>query len=112
VTLSGPTRVRWVEPGRVREETWTPEGFGLPRVRPDQLCISGPAESAGCIRRLLAGDRGPIRDVVLANAAAALLVAGRVETLTSGVSTAAEAIDSGAAGRLLERWAAFSRSAG
>ena len=109
VSLHAPTRVRWVEPGRVSGEVWQPEDFGLPRVLAVDLRVSGPADSADRIRRLLAGEPGPVRATVLANSASALLVAGQVATLIEGVEQAAQALDSGAAWRLLERWGRVSR---
>ena len=72
VTLDGPTQVRVVESGRIREESWSPEDFGLRRVAAGELRVSGAEESAGMLRSLFAGDRGPVREVVLANAAASL----------------------------------------
>jgi anthranilate phosphoribosyltransferase len=104
VTLAGPTLVRWVESGRIARTTWEHADFGLPRVPARALRIAGPVESAARIRDLLGGEPGPVRDLVLANSAAALRVAGAVEALPEGVDRAAQAIDSGAAGRLLERW--------
>ena len=89
---------------------WSPDDFGLPRVPASALRVSGPAESASRLRELFQGQTGPVRDVVLANSAAALLVADRVESLREGVERSAEALDSGAAGRLLERWGPLSRS--
>jgi anthranilate phosphoribosyltransferase len=59
---------------------------------------------------LVAGERGPARDVVLANAAAALKLVNKVDNLSEGVSLAAEAIDRGDAARLLDRWARLSHS--
>lgn len=109
VTLDGPTRVRWVEAGQVALRTWQPGDFGLPRVPASALRVTGPEHSAELLRGMLAGQPGPVRDMVLANSAAALLVAGQVESLRSGVERASRAIDSGAAGQLLERWGAMSR---
>ncbi|MBX6315609.1 MAG: anthranilate phosphoribosyltransferase [Isosphaeraceae bacterium] len=111
VTLGGPTRVRLIERGEVRLETWEPPDFGLPDAPSDALRVAGPAESARCLRRLLDGEKGPVRNVVLANTAAALRVADRVGSLREGVALAAEALDSGAAARLLDRWIELSRSA-
>ena len=108
VTLNGPTAVHVVERGSVVEREWTPADFGLGPAPIDALRVSGAAESAGMIRRLLAGDRGPVREMVLANAAAALWVAGE-PTLAGGVARAAEAIDSGRVARLLARWVGLSR---
>jgi anthranilate phosphoribosyltransferase len=102
VSLSGPTMVRRVRDGRVESLEWTPHDFGLESVAASDLKADGPPASADTIRRVLAGEDGPARRVVLANAAAALLVAGRVSTLPAGVAEAARAIDSGAAGRVLD----------
>lgn len=104
VTLDGPTCVLWVEAGRITAGSWEPGEFGLPRARARDLRVAGPAEGAARLRGLFGGERGPVRDVVLANAAAALLVAGRVASLRSGVDEAADALDAGAAARLLQRW--------
>ena len=60
------------------------------------------------LRRLLLGEQGAYRDAVLLNAAAALIVAGNADTLTDGAEKAAEALDSGAANALLDRWIAYS----
>ena len=108
MTLSGPTRVLAIESGAIRELTWNPEDFGLPRRDPETLRVESPGESAARIRMTLAGEPGPVRDYLLANAAAALWVTSPAE-LPELVARAAEAIDSGAAARLLDRWAASSR---
>lgn len=110
-TLSGPTFVQWIDSGRITEETWTPDDFGLPTARIEDLRVNGPRESAERIRAIFAGDRGPNRDVVIANAAAALRVAGTVSSLRDGAARAATAIDSRAALRLLDDWARLSRVA-
>jgi anthranilate phosphoribosyltransferase len=109
VTLGGVTKVCWIESGTVNIREWTPDDFGLPRVSADQLRIAGPAESAARLRAFLDGEDGPVRWSILANAAAALLVADRVGSLREGVERAAEAVDSGRARGLLEGWAALSR---
>lgn len=109
VTLGGETQVCWVESGAGDIRRWTPDDFGLPRVAVEALRVDGPASSAARLRALLDGEDGPVRWSVLANAAAALLVAGRVGTLAEGVAMAAEAIDSGRARGLLDRWRTMSR---
>jgi anthranilate phosphoribosyltransferase len=111
VTLDGPTRVRWIEGGELTLEHWSPEDFGLSRVPAMALQVAGPAESAARLREFLAGWKGPIRDLILANSAAALRVAEGASSisLTEGVDRAAQAVDSGDAGRLLERWGRLSR---
>jgi anthranilate phosphoribosyltransferase len=103
VTLNGPTRVLIVESGEIRRSSWTPVDFGLSQQRADGLRVDGPADSADRIRRTLAGEPGPIRDYLLANAAAALWVV-EPSSLREAVLDCEAAIDSGAAARLLERW--------
>jgi anthranilate phosphoribosyltransferase len=108
VSLSAATMVREVRDGRVREHEWTPSDFGLDPCSLAELRVNGPEESADALRAILAGAEGPRTRVVLANAAAALLAAERVGTLLEGVKTAAEAIGSGRARRVLENLAAAS----
>jgi anthranilate phosphoribosyltransferase len=103
ITIAAPTRVTEVRDGQLTELVWSPQDFGVPISPLDSLRVEGPAESAAIVRRVLAGERGPGRDIVLVNAAAALWVSGRLEELCRGVALAGEAIDSGAASRLLER---------
>jgi anthranilate phosphoribosyltransferase len=111
VTPSAATLVGWVVPGdhRIDDRGWIPADFGLGPVDPAALRVHGPADSAARIRALLDGERGPVRDVVLANAAAALYIGGRASGLAEGVARAAEAIDTGAAARRLETWSRLSR---
>ena len=105
VTLAGVTNVTEVAGGRMREFTWGPEHFGIARQPLDSLTIETPAASAVIIRRLLDREPGPARDIVVLNAAAALIVAGRSTEPESAAAIADEAIDSGAAERLLSRLA-------
>jgi anthranilate phosphoribosyltransferase len=110
VTLGGPTQVRWVEAGReVRDEVWDPASFGLPRVEATDLRVTGPSDSAARLRAVFAGEPGPVRDVILANAAAALVVTRRLNSLRPAVQEAARALDTGAVARLLDRWGRMSR---
>lgn len=97
VTLAGRTHVFRIHGNDMVSETWTPADFGLSKLSLDSITVSGPAESAQVIRDLLAGKPGPARDIVLANAAAALLTVGKAADLPAGVQRAAKAIDSGAA---------------
>ncbi len=108
VTLDGPTRVRLVESGKVREMVWTSEDFDLPRVRASELRISGPEASAECLRAMLGGKSGPVRSIVLANAAAALWTIN-LGPLPALVDRAARAVDSQAAARLVDRWSEMTR---
>lgn len=103
ITLTGPTQVAALSGGSVRRLEVTPEQAGLQRVRPEDLRGGDPEANAAALRAVLAGTHGPYRDIVCLNSAAALMVAGKVENLGSGVSLAAAAIDSGAAARVLAR---------
>ena len=105
VSLCSPTLVRKVSSGTVTALEWSPDEFGLELCRADELAASGPEASAAIIRSILAGEESAARRVVLANAAAALLAAERVSSLPEGVAQAAEAIDRGAARRVLEQLA-------
>jgi anthranilate phosphoribosyltransferase len=109
VTLSGPTLVREVRGHEVRAHTWTPEDFGLAPCDPDDLRVDGPRASARLIRAVLAGAEGPPARVVLANAAAALVAAGRAADLRQGVGLAAGAVRGGRAARALDDLIACSR---
>jgi anthranilate phosphoribosyltransferase len=110
VSLGAATEVYDVRPGSSERLTWQPEDFGLPRAGQETLRVENAEVSAALIRRVLAGEPGPPRDVVLLNAAAALWVAEAEPTLPACTARAAEAIDSQAATRLLAHWAALSQS--
>jgi anthranilate phosphoribosyltransferase len=103
ITTTGPTKVAALESGKVRTFEITPEDAGLPTARPDQLKGGDAEANAKALRDLLAGAKGPYRDIVLMNAAAALIVAGKANDLRAGAEMAAEMIDSGAAARVLGR---------
>jgi anthranilate phosphoribosyltransferase len=102
VTISGPTRVTEATREGLRELVWQPEDFGLKRSPLDALIVDSPDASAAMIRSVLAGDPGPPRDIVVANAAAALWTVGKSESLVICANLAAGAIDSGKAGSLLK----------
>jgi len=103
VTLAAPTMVRLVESGHYVNEEWEPGDFGLPRVQLCDVQAENAEQSAAIITRVLAGELGPHRSLVLANTAAALFTAERVGNLHDGVLLAERAIDSGAVQRLLEQ---------
>lgn len=102
ISTTGPTTVFQVEDGRVQKGRWTPADFGLTPTSIDDLKGGDPGTNANIVRSVLEGEPGPRRDIVVANAAAALLVAQRASDLKAAVSVAAESIDSGAARRKLE----------
>lgn len=101
ITISGPTKVAEVRDGKVTSYEISPEQFGLQRA-PLSALEGGDAQvNAAIIRAILDGERSPKRDVVLLNAAAALVAAGQAETMGAAIPVAAYAIDSGQAkGRL------------
>jgi anthranilate phosphoribosyltransferase len=105
VTIAGTTHVIEVSSdGSTQEHRWTPADFGLSTVESlEPLYVDNSAESAEIIRRVLAGEVGPARDIVVANAAAALWVAGKTGSLSTAVQLAQQAVDSGAAKNLLVR---------
>ncbi len=105
VTLAVSTNVSEVTSGSVQEFTWQPEGFGIARHSLEGLWIDTPAASAVVIQKVLGGEPGAARDIVILNAAAGLIVAGRAAEPKEATARAAEAIDSGAAKRLLEQLA-------
>ncbi len=107
-TLAGVTHVTEIEGGRERELEFRPEDFGLSTAGLDAVRVGGPADSAAIIRGVLAGERGPVRDIVILNAAAGLLAFDGSQQPQAAAQRAAGAIDSGAAGHLLRRLAALS----
>ncbi len=108
VTLSGRTQVLEVTPDEIRSYVWQPEDFGVARTRLESLRVDGPRESASLIRRILAGEPGPPRDIVILNAAAAILVSEAATEPREAAAKAAAAIDRGDASNRLERLAELS----
>ena len=102
MTTTGETSVAEYRDGGVRLFTVTPEAVGLPRAALSDLTGGAPAANADALRRLLAGQKGAYRDIVLLNAAAAFLVGDRVETLRDGVALAGAVIDDGRAQAALD----------
>jgi anthranilate phosphoribosyltransferase len=103
ISTSAPTQVSEVVDEQIRSYVIDPADYGLPTV--DHASISGgtPEENACIINSILQGTRGARRDLVLLNAAAALVVAGRAENIKEGLNIAATSIDSGAANAKLDR---------
>ncbi len=89
--------------GKVTSFEVAPEDAGLPRAPLDALKGGEPAHNAALMRELLGGAKGPLRDIVLLNAAAALIVAGRAADLREGAALAARSLDQGKAAGVLER---------
>jgi anthranilate synthase/phosphoribosyltransferase len=113
LTTTGPNTVSRLAGGRVITETLEPGDLGFPRAKLDDLAGGMAEDNARITRDLLAGrDKGPRRDVVLLNGAAALVAAGKVDDLPAGLKLAGESIDSGAALGVLEKFVAFTQRVG
>jgi anthranilate phosphoribosyltransferase len=109
ISNTGESRVSEVREGVVRTFTVRPEDFGLSRASIGDLRGGDREQNADIIRRILAGEPGPRRDIVLMNATAALVVGGRARDLKEGVGIAAQSIDGGAARQKLEALVALSQ---
>jgi anthranilate phosphoribosyltransferase len=107
ISLSGETLVGELKDGEVREYTVHPSDFGLPVYDSRVLRVANREESVACIQRALANEDGPVRDVVLLNAGAALYCAGVAGSVAEGVKRAREAVASGAALARLSAWVAM-----
>jgi anthranilate phosphoribosyltransferase len=103
ITTAGPTSVAALENGAVTSFEISPEEVGLPRVKPENLRGGDAAANAKALRGVLEGTNSAFRDVALFNAAAALVVAGKADTLKEGLHLAVHAVDSGEAEGRLDR---------
>jgi anthranilate phosphoribosyltransferase len=110
LTLTGPTRVAEIRDGRVTLTTVTPEQFGFHRCALSELQGGDALQNAAIVRAVLSGEPGPKRDVVLLNAAFALVAAGVADTVATGIDRARGAIDSGAARGKLEQLVSLTNS--
>jgi len=110
LTTTGVTHVAEYRDGAVRCFDVTPEDAGLPRAEPAALKGGDADHNAQAIRDLLAGKASAYRDIVLLNAAAALVVADKAADLKEGVALAGQTIDSGLAAQKLAAWAALSHA--
>jgi anthranilate phosphoribosyltransferase len=107
ITITEKTRVAEAREGSVRSYEVEPEEFSMVRATLQEIAGGDAPENAAIIRAILGGEKSPRRDVVLLNAAAALVAAGRADHIADGVPLAAESIDSGAAAGRLEALARF-----
>jgi anthranilate phosphoribosyltransferase len=107
ITITGPTRVGELRDGQVHTYEIAPEEFGLQRAKLDDISGGDAARNAALIREVLSGKKSARRDVVLLNASAALVAAGRADHLRDALPIAAKAIDSGAALAKLNALVAF-----
>ena len=97
ITITGPTRIAEAREGSVRSYEVEPEEFGMARASLQEISGGDATENAAIIRAIVAGEKSPRRDVVLLNAAAALVAAGRADHLAGALPLAMKSIDSGAA---------------
>ncbi|MEX0744479.1 MAG: anthranilate phosphoribosyltransferase [Phycisphaeraceae bacterium] len=102
LTTTGISHVAALDAGKVMTFKVSPKNAGLPEAKPEDLTGGDAAENAAHLRAVLQGNQGPLRNIVLLNAAAALLVAGKAKSLREGVALAAESIDSGKAKAVLD----------
>jgi len=109
ISTTGPTQLSEVKGGLVRTRDVAPEEFGLPRAALGSFRGGDAHANAAILRRVLNGERGAYRDVVLANSSAALVIAGKARTFPEGVEISVSAIDSGAARRTLAALADFTQ---
>ncbi len=106
LSISGSSTIYHVRGSKVSRSSVHPEEAGLPTHKLEALKGGDAQDNAAALRRLLQGSRGAYRDSVLLNSAAALMIAGEVDSWTDGVEEAAEAIDKGLANALLDCWIA------
>jgi anthranilate phosphoribosyltransferase len=107
ITITGPTTVFLVEDGKVQKGSWSPQDFGVETAAIEQLQGGSPEDNAQIVKEVLDGKTGPQRDIVLVNAAAALLLGHKSMDVRGAMELAQQSIDSGAARRKLYQLAAF-----
>ena len=112
ISVCAPTRVSQLENDMIRTYDIYPEQYFGRLAEPDQMTGGDPAENAAITRMILTGEKGPKRDVVLLNTAAALVACQKAADLTTGIALAEQAIDSGAAMGKLEALVAYTRDNG
>jgi anthranilate phosphoribosyltransferase len=110
ITITGKTFVSELKKGSIKNYEVTPEEFGLPRAKPDSLKGGTAKDNAELLRSILSGKKGAQRDIVLMNAAAALLAGDKVTTLGQGITLAEQAIDNGKALQKVEELISFSHN--
>lgn len=109
ISVAAPTKLVELKEGIIRSYRLSPEEIGLPLYSQQEISGGNPEENAECIRKIFSGEKGADRDIVLANSAAALYLAGQCESLREGVERAAGIIDEGRAMAKLEQLAGLTR---
>ena len=109
ITTTGPTEAFEVRGGSVEVRLLEPSDFGVRKAAPEDLKGGDPVRNVEIAKEILAGQKGPARDIVMVNAAAALVAAGRVTTFLEGMAMAVVSLDSGAAMEKVRALARFTR---
>ena len=112
ISVCAPTRVSELKDGLIRTYDISPEQFFSEQAKPSDLLGGNPEENAQITRNILNGEKGPKRNVVLINTAAALVAAGQTEDLKQGIRVAETAIDDGAAAKKMEALIKYSQENG
>ena len=110
VSLSGPTKVHEVKDGAIRHYEITPQEAGLEPAPQKAIKGGTPEQNAAAVTSILQGERGPLRDVVVLNAAAALIAADTATDLREGARIAADSIDSGNAAARMNAFVELTQS--
>ncbi len=105
ITTTADTYVAELKDGNIRSFTISPDTYGIERADPTELKGQDAEYNAKALRRLLGGEHGAYRDIVLLNAAAGLIIGGKAEDMEQGIAIATEAIDSGAAQQVITQLA-------
>jgi anthranilate phosphoribosyltransferase len=109
ISICGSTKISRLEEGRVTTSFMIPEDVGMTRALPETIKGGDATENARIIREILNGEKGPKRDMVLLNAAAAFMAAGLEDDFPGGIERAKESIDSGYANKKLDQLIAFTK---
>ena len=110
LSTAGPSWISELRDGKLATRPFDARNFGVPLCDPAALRVDSPQASADVLRRVLAGEKGPHRDIVILNAAAALIVGGLATDFTKGLEQARESLDSGAASNTLEKLVALTQA--
>jgi anthranilate phosphoribosyltransferase len=112
ISITGKTSICQLQQGIIKQYQIDPEEVGLKKADPEAIRGGAPAKNAEILRGVLKGESGPARDVVLLNAAAVFMAAGKAQNFTEGIERAREAIDSGRAVKKLDDLIHFSQQKG
>jgi anthranilate phosphoribosyltransferase len=102
ISTVGETQITELRAGQIVTQTWTPEQFGFERTNLEDLVGGDVQTCASVLSAVLAGERGPRRDIVVLNAAAAIYVSGKAADMAEGIARAQASLDEGAARAKLE----------